>query len=122
MSKNELVEKNINVGATLLCLILLIILTAKFGVIGAAIAFSSSRFIANLTKLYFTKKKLGIKTLTKAHLKILILQIIILIVLMLGHNIYMQVILYITLVSLFVIIIFKLSWISFSEIDQLHKI
>lgn len=122
MSNNEAIEKNINVAATLINIMLLLILSTHYGVIGAAISFSLSRVLANSSKLFFTNKKLKIRTLTTSHLKIILLQIALIVPFgFLSNMIHKMGLFFITLLVLFVIIN-GLKWFTLHEFRIIKNI
>jgi O-antigen/teichoic acid export membrane protein len=122
MSKNEAIEKNINVSATILNIILLFVLSSQYGVIGAAISFSLSRFLANSCKLFFANRKLNIKTLSSSHLKIFILQLALIIPFAFLSRITFKIGAFLMAMLVLFMIIKGLKWVTFQEIKTIRNI
>ena len=85
MSGNERIEKNINVVTAFCNIALLFPLSNTYGVAGAALSFTIPAVASNISKLYYVKKVLNIKTFKKKHLTILLIQIILTLI-----NIYLM--------------------------------
>jgi len=122
MSKNEAIEKNINVSATVLNIVLLLILSSYYGVIGAAISFSFSRVLANSSKLFFTNRKLKIKTLSPSHIKIFILQLALIIPFGFISSLTFKIGMFLLAMLVLFMIIKGLKWVSLQEIKTIKNI
>ena len=122
MSKNEAIEKNINVSATVLNIILLLILSSYYGVIGAAMSFSLSRVLANSSKLFFTNRKLKIKTLSPSHIKIFFLQLALIIPFGFIYSPISKIGMFMLVLLLLFVIIRGLKWLSLQELKTIKNI
>ena len=107
MSGNEKTEMRINLVAVILNVFLIYLLTISFGLIGAALAFAVPRMLANSSKLFFVYKLLKIKTLTMNHIKILLLQILIFLLISLSNGTFISILSFTIFIIFYISVVYK---------------